>query len=250
MRLRWGLFKIMVKKKNVLKNTMAKKIAPKVIIKFISLIFILAVAALAVKFWDIKFEVLAEKVRDYPAVTGFFIFVVLYAFISVAPIPGRDIFKLVAAGAWGWWWSTAYLLAGEMLAAIISFFLARLLGKEFLDAILGNKAQTAYEKLNESGFRNVVILRILPIIPYRFFNFAAGVTKLKLSTYLGGSLIGIFIRTLFFQGIFSFFAGYFKAFDLKIWQIALFSGFAAVIMLASIPLIHWWKSREEKKAVD
>jgi len=217
---------------------MIKRLTPKIIIKFISLVSLLAICALAVKFYDIKFEELAKEVRDFPAISGFFIFITSYAFISVAPIPGRDIFKLVAAGAWGWWLSTIYILAGEALAAMVAFFLARLLGKEFLDVILGDKIKPVYKKLNKSGFRNVVILRILPIIPYRFFNFAAGVTELKVSTYFGGSLVGIFIRTLIFQTIFSLFADKLVIFNIQMWQIAVFSAVIAIVMVGALGIIH------------
>lgn len=212
------------------------------ITKFAALFALLALALFYGLRIELTLESLALMVQGFPPIASFFVFSGLYAFFSVAPIPGRDVFKFLAAATWGWWLSTLYVLTGEILAALIAFILARALGKDLLDRLFGTKLKPFYEKLNESGFRNIFILRILPVTPYRFFNFAAGVTDIKLTPYLAGSLAGCFVRTLFFQVLFTFFADELKRRQATVGQILIFSAIFSAVML----ILWFWYSRRKK----
>ena len=212
-------------------------------LKFAALIIGLTLLALAVRDSDFTFKALVEKIRSYPTVSAILVFGGLYAFVTVAPVPGRDVFKLVAAAVWGVWLSTFSVVLGEMIAAVVAFFLARMLGKELIDKIFGARLTTLYEKLNKAGFRNMLILRVLPITPYRMFNFAAGVTDLPFWPYFFGSLIGIFIRTLFFQSLFAVFGDYLAKKGVTIGQILAVSLLMAFIMIPSFILYNRRKTK-------
>lgn len=219
------------------------------IIKFLILGVILVVFYLLSKELDFSLESLRTKIGQYPFWLAFLVFAALYAFVSVAPIAGRDVFKLIGALAWGWWISTIFIFVGEMLAATISFAMSRILGKELLDKLFGEKLKSSYEKLNDSSFHYIIVLRVLPITPYRFLNYAAGVTDLHFTPYIAGSAIGIFIRTCFFQGLFTLFADQLVKQGFTVGQIMIFSiGFAVVMLIFWIGYTRFkTENRIEKK---
>lgn len=202
--------------------------------KFFGLCAVLVVLYFLFRDWDISLASLRDQVGAYPLGIAVFVFAGLYCFISVVPIAGRDIFKLVAAMLWGWWLSTLIVFAGEMLAALVAFVLARVLGKDLLDQLFGDRLKSSYQRLNRAGVRNVILLRILPITPYRYFNYTAGVTDLDLAPYLVGSAVGIFIRTLFFQTLFSLFANQLIERGVTLPQILLFS-----LLLTAVMFFFW-----------
>ena len=214
--------------------------------KFAALCLFMIVLYALTRDLEITLIELRDRVGGYPLYIGFVAFAGLYALVSVVPIAGRDVFKIVGALLWGWWLSTLFVFAGEMLAALTAFLLAKVLGKDLMDQLFGNKLKSSYERLNRAGFRNVVLLRILPITPYRFFNFAAGVTDLNLATYLAGSAVGIFVRTLIFQGLFALFAEEMIARNVSISQIVVFSlGLSMVMVLAWVFFSH--RKRSDSK---
>lgn len=202
------------------------------VIKFLLLCLILGVLYWASKDIDLSLEALRTKLGQYPYWSAFLLFSGLYALVSVAPIAGRDVFKLIGALTWGWGISTIFIFAGEMLAAMVSFALSKYLGKDLLDKLLGDKLKPSYEKLNHASFRNMIIIRVLPITPYRFLNYAAGVTDLRFTPYIAGSAIGIFVRTCFFQGLFTLFADQLARQGFTVGQVMIFSiGFAVVMLV-------------------
>lgn len=203
----------------------------KAVIKFIALFAVLGLLYYFGRDIDITLSALRDYVSKYPMALGAVLFAGLYCFISVVPIAGRDVLKLLAALLWGWIPSTCFVFAGEMLAALVSFLLARILGKDLIDRLFGGRLESSYEKLNHAGFRNVMVLRLLPITPYRYFNFAAGVTDLHLGPYMLGSAVGIFGRTLFFQYFFARFGEYMVKKGMTVGQIAIFSIVFGVVMI-------------------
>jgi uncharacterized membrane protein YdjX (TVP38/TMEM64 family) len=219
---------------------------PKALVKFSLLFVVLLVLYLFGRRWDISLESLREFGAGFSVGLGILVLGGLYAFISVAPIGGRDVVKLVAALLFGWLGSTLSIWLGEILAAAGAFLLARFLGKEMLDRIFGDRLAGMYKKLNRAGFRNVFILRIIPLTPYRLFNFAAGVTDLDFRSYLLGSIAGTFCRTVVMQLIFTAFGDLAAEKGLTVGQILI--GSLAFSLIALTFWYFWTRAKQRRSA--
>ncbi|MEO8601131.1 MAG: TVP38/TMEM64 family protein [bacterium] len=112
------------------------------------------------------------------------------AVVSMRPFiffPSTLLF--IAAGlAFGPWLGTLYAVIGGVIAAVITFLLARALGREFVQARLPARLQRLQE--GEWGAGLIFVLNLVPIVPITAVNYGAGLSRVPLSHYtlavLGG----------------------------------------------------------------
>lgn len=138
---------------------------------------------------------------------GPWVFVAVYAMGALAAVPGL-VFVLTGGAVWGTFLGTVYNTLGANLGANLAFLLARLLGRDFVGGLLRNgRLQTLDEKAGRSGFQTVFTLRLIPLVPFNIFNYAAGFSKIRHRDYALGSLLGMlpatFVYTYFADALLS-----------------------------------------------
>jgi uncharacterized membrane protein YdjX (TVP38/TMEM64 family) len=111
-------------------------------------------------------------------------------------IPGFPM-TLAVAVVYGWWAIAICFVAG-MLAAVISFLLARTVArdlvKRFLDRHPAMKAVDSVAR--DETFKTILLARLTPVTPFAVENYAFGVTGVRLGRYLLATAIGIVPGTL------------------------------------------------------
>ena len=134
------------------------------------------------------------------------IFVPVYAGAVAMAVPGT-IATLAGGAVFGLWWGTVFNWLGATIGANLAYLLARFLGREGLTQILGGKMDRwpAMERLdqavNRHGFRGMLTLRLVPVVPFNALNFGGGLVGMKWPTYALatglGILPGTFVYTMF-----------------------------------------------------
>ena len=86
------------------------------------------------------------------------------------------------------------------------FLLARYAGREKVERLMARKLSPAWQSrlqsLNSSGgFLLLIVLRLIPAVPYNLINYAFGLTAMSYRTYILASAIGIIPGTLAFINI-------------------------------------------------
>jgi uncharacterized membrane protein YdjX (TVP38/TMEM64 family) len=107
--------------------------------------------------------------------------------------------SVVAAGAgllFGTWHGAGYVMAGAMLAAVLTFAVGRALGRDFVDT--RRRAAVVNRWLDQHGLMGVFVLRLLPIAPFGLVSYAFGATRIRLRTFALATLMGIAPSTLVF----------------------------------------------------
>lgn len=84
-----------------------------------------------------------------------------------------------------------YTIAGAMLAAMISFGIGVMLGREVLQQLGGERINQISRRLAQRGVLSVIAIRIVPIAPFAIINMIAGATHLRLRDLLLGTAIGM-----------------------------------------------------------
>lgn len=102
---------------------------------------------------------------------------------------------LVAGSAFGVQYGSIYNVTGLFLAALVSFFVAKLLGREFVVHITGNRLRRAERYLHRFGFWPLVQTRFLPF-PASVVNFGAALAGVPLRLFLLASFIGFLPSTV------------------------------------------------------
>ena len=100
---------------------------------------------------------------------------------------------LIAATAivMGPWWGFPTAMGGAVASAVAMFWTGRMVGRDLLDRHAGPLIARLNEKLADSGIAAVAGVRAVPVAPYTLVNLAAGVSKLRFSDYVIGTMVGL-----------------------------------------------------------
>lgn len=135
---------------------------------------------------------------SWAAPTYIGLFVVLPAFffpVAVLALAGGLLFGL--------WWGSLYTFVGALLNCTLMFFLARYVGREKIANLVRKKLSPQWQArlsdlVGKRGFVLLVILRLIPAVPYNLINYAFGLTAMPFQIYLLASALGIIPGTLAF----------------------------------------------------
>lgn len=127
-------------------------------------------------------------------------FVVAYVALTVAFVPGT-IPSLAAGALFGAVWGTVLTLVGATLGAALAYEVARRLGRERLQRVLGPRALAADAWVGERGLRGVLALRLVPVVPFNALNYAFGLSSVGRRDHLIGTAVGIVPGTVAFVAL-------------------------------------------------
>ena len=119
-------------------------------------------------------------------------FAVVY--IASSPIPGIATFLSPLGGLlFGALWGSVLVISVASLSALIPFSMSRQLGQEWVASKLkGDRIKDFYERSQgQGGFVFVMMMRLIPIIPWEVQNYIAGLTQIPVPTFLLATAVGI-----------------------------------------------------------
>jgi uncharacterized membrane protein YdjX (TVP38/TMEM64 family) len=145
----------------------------------------------------------------------------------IAPLPA---FLITASNGlvFGVYWGTVISWVGAMLGAFVSFMISRLFFEAFAKRLLGEKKSMKYlDRISSKyGFKVVLIARLLPFISFDFVSYVAGLSTIKIRSFLLATGIGMLPATIVYTVV-----GY-EMENLKKYSEGLFTfSIAAVIAL-------------------
>ncbi|MBW3671378.1 MAG: VTT domain-containing protein [Acidobacteria bacterium] len=105
------------------------------------------------------------------------------------------LFILTAAFLWGWLVGGFYALVGAVLCAVLSFEMSRYVFGRLAERLFRERLPWLHRQFDGAGIRSVLLMRLVPGIPFPVFNIGAGLTALRSRDYFVGSLIGLTIPT-------------------------------------------------------
>ena len=117
------------------------------------------------------------------------VFLALHVVASLLFVP-RTVLALVAGLAFGQWWGLVWAAAGSVLGAVAGFLVARHTHSGLVDPSRWARFAAVLDRAERGGWRMVMLLRLVPVIPHSLGNYALGLTRLRLGPYAFGSLLG------------------------------------------------------------
>jgi len=180
-----------------------------------------------------------DEIRDMVAafgVWGGLVFVAGYGVASLIPIP-KSVVSIAAGLVWGLGYGVLLVTAASMLGATLAFFIGRGLGQDLLRRVMGDHLRRADEALSDNGLRALIVLRLIPVLPFTVINYSAGLTRVSRRDYALGTLIGTIPGTVVFVAIGAY------GFNLG-WPF-----FAAVAAAAVVGGVVWLLVRRRRAAL-
>jgi uncharacterized membrane protein YdjX (TVP38/TMEM64 family) len=157
-------------------------------------IAIVGVAAVAWLATSIDPEVLTpERITAFLETTGMWaplVFVGVMALaVVVSPIPSLPLD--IAAGAFfGWFGGGLLALLGATLGAAVSFAIARWLGREFVERIVGGHVSFCSECSDMLLTGAVLGARLVPVLSFDLVSYGAGLTAMSLPRFVLATALG------------------------------------------------------------
>lgn len=173
---------------------------------------------------------------------SYLIFIILVILeVVLAPIPPLILY--VAGGTFfGAFLGGILTLVGNLIGAAIAFYIARRFGREFVEDKIHPKVRKRFDSFSEKyGGFSLFLLRINPLTTSDIFSYLAGLTKMKFSTFIFGTGLGlapmIFIQTYFGE---AFVTTHYTLYKILIW-------ISVAYILVFVYLI--WKALSKKKNI-
>jgi uncharacterized membrane protein YdjX (TVP38/TMEM64 family) len=149
-------------------------------------------AAIAFSQWGDRISTAAveETIRAFGP-WGVLASIALMVVHSFVPFPA-ELIAFANGMIYGALWGTVITWVGAMLGASIAFWLARYLGRPFVERMVSrNDWRMLDDWAASNGWQVVLISRFIPVIAFNLINYAAGLTGLSWWHFLWTTAVGI-----------------------------------------------------------
>jgi uncharacterized membrane protein YdjX (TVP38/TMEM64 family) len=118
---------------------------------------------------------------------------VLHSFV---PFPA-EILALCAGAVFGTVLGSVLVWVGAMIGALIAFYLARYLGQEAVrNWVSKDQCSTLDRWAEDRGAVTLLVCRFIPLIAFNLINYAAGLTRVRVWTFVWTTGLGILPLTV------------------------------------------------------
>ncbi|PLX69762.1 MAG: TVP38/TMEM64 family protein [Denitrovibrio sp.] len=119
------------------------------------------------------------------------LFMFIYIVVAGLNLPGAVILSLSGGFVFGTTLGTLLAVTGATIGAGLGFLMSRYLLGETLNKKYETQLAKFNNELTSNGYMYMLTLRLIPIFPFFLINILAGLTKLKLRTFLWTSFMGM-----------------------------------------------------------
>jgi uncharacterized membrane protein YdjX (TVP38/TMEM64 family) len=144
-------------------------------------------------------EALLESVRD----SGVFgpAAAVLGSALLVAALVPRTLLALVGGALFGTLGGAGYVVIGVTAGSVLAYGVGRMLGREFVAGRLRGRLAVLEAAVARRGTWAVMVMRMIPLVPFCVSNYALGTTSVRLRQFIGGTALGIVPNTLAYAAL-------------------------------------------------
>lgn len=167
-------------------------------------------------------------------------YVALHVLLTLVPV-SKNLLAGVAGALFGLAGGIALSWVGAMVSAVVTFAIARRLGRAAVASMTGPRIDRVEEIMRQQGLLAVIIARVTPVIPFTVVNYGAGVTAVSTRDFVLGTAIGILPGTVGYAAL-----GASAGRDATTFVIA---GIVAVVLFAGSLLLGWRAARHQQRGV-
>lgn len=190
-----------------------------------------------------------NRLRDW--VLGFgvlapLVFIGIYAVATVAFLPGTPL-SLLAGLVFGPVMGTLWIVVGATVGATLAFLIGRYAARSLVEGWTARdeRVRKLDEGVEKQGWRMLLITRLVPLFPFNLQNYAYGLTKVGLVTYVGLTAVCIIPGA----AVFAFAGGSLANAREDLTSTFVYLGVAAVLFVALSLVPSWLRNvrREENE---
>ncbi len=157
----------------------------------------------------------------------------------IVPLPA-SVMTITGGLAFGPAWGTVAALVGATIRACSEFLVARLLGRDAVARLMKGKVATLDQKIADHGFQTVLLIRLIPSLPFDVLNYGLGFSRVRFGVYVLASFLGMI------PGCFAYvYLGYSLTDPRNLWKL----GLAVLLIIGLMVAQQAWKKRHAASAV-
>ena len=167
-----------------------------------------AFAVLAVLTWYLSTLWSPQEIQSVLENLGIWAPLAYVGLFTLLPAFFFPVAVLALAGGllFGLWRGSVYTFVGALFNCTLMFWLSRNMGRSRIEALIREKLSPRWQNRltrleGKEGFALLVLLRLIPAVPYNLINYAFGLTGMSWGSYILASAIGIIPGTLAFINI-------------------------------------------------
>jgi uncharacterized membrane protein YdjX (TVP38/TMEM64 family) len=119
------------------------------------------------------------------------VYIGLYIVVVALSIPGATILTLLGGFFFGVPLAVLYINVGATAGATLVFLAARYFLGEMIQNRYGEKLRKFNQEMESNGKSYLLFLRLVPLFPFWMINLFAGVTRIRLATFIWTTALGI-----------------------------------------------------------
>jgi uncharacterized membrane protein YdjX (TVP38/TMEM64 family) len=201
---------------------------------WVLLLATLAAASVMAWRWRSGFDPVAATAMLAKSPAAPLVFLALHIAASLLFVP-RTVLALVAGLAFGLWWGAVWAAAGSVLGAVAGFLIARHIHSGLIDPGRWARFAAILDRVERGGWRVVMLLRLVPVIPHSLGNYALGLTRLRLGAYAFGSLLGQLPLTIAYVDLGA--GGGRALLGASDWLLPIAIGFSVLLLSSLVPVL-------------
>ena len=116
---------------------------------------------------------------------------VLLCILGTVIVFPATIMWIAGALCFGPFLGTIAVYLGANLGAAAAFLTGRWVARETVEGWIPERLRALSDRLEGGGFRTILLLRLIPVMPYNLLNYLAGLSRMRFRDFMIGGAIGM-----------------------------------------------------------
>jgi phospholipase D1/2 len=177
------------------------RVPRRLLFRFLSLVAIVVTGFIILRFTPLSHYLTVEKISaifDQLRASWWAPVALIAVYVVLCPlgVPASPL-MLTGGMVFGFIPGFLYNLTGTWLGGVVTYFLGRILGRDFVQHLAGNRLKKVERAIARRGFWSLVTLRLLPI-PYPLVNYCAALTGIPPTLFMVTTVLGLIPANLLF----------------------------------------------------
>jgi uncharacterized membrane protein YdjX (TVP38/TMEM64 family) len=142
-------------------------------------------------------DVLKLQVQQHLLVT-LLLFFLLYTAATALSLPAATVLTLAAGALFGRWLGTAVVSFASTLGATLAFLTSRYLFRDWVQRRFGARLDALNRGVEQDGAFYLFTIRLVPLFPFFLVNLGMGLTRMRVRTFAGVSMLGMLPGTFLY----------------------------------------------------
>ena len=117
-------------------------------------------------------------------------FVALFLLIGLFLLPGATLLSVFSGAVFGLPLGPLLVSLGSTLGAVLGFYVARYIFKDWVEERFGDRLHPIQEGLLKNDIHYMLFLRLVPLTPFFLVNIAMGASRVSWKVFMIGTLLG------------------------------------------------------------